>query len=190
MCLLDDVLGPSHVLTQFNPHKNFMKQLPLLSPTLQMRKLRQRKASQKLSKNKLSSMFKGLEKVRSLSKNLYLWRNTYALKLKRNITYFNFRMHRGYKSMMEVVAERLEVVVVVAESLCVEGSHFPFQKPQLNSVQFVPIDIGWRRQWHPTPLLLPGKSHGWRSLVGCSPWGRTESDTTEQLSSRVIGLTS
>ena len=29
-----------------------------------------------------------------------------------------------------------------------------------------------RRQWHPTPALLPGKSHGWRSLVGCSPWGR------------------
>ena len=29
-----------------------------------------------------------------------------------------------------------------------------------------------RRQWHPTPVLLPGKSHGWRSLVGYSPWGR------------------
>ena len=28
-----------------------------------------------------------------------------------------------------------------------------------------------RRQWHPTPVLLPGKSHGWRSLEGCSPWG-------------------
>ena len=36
-----------------------------------------------------------------------------------------------------------------------------------------------RRQWHPTPVLLPGKSHEQRSLVGCSPWGRTESDTTE-----------
>src|SRR5574341_1244291 len=39
----------------------------------------------------------------------------------------------------------------------------------------------WRRQWHPTPVLLPGKSHGWRSLVGCSPWGYEESDTTERL---------
>ena len=38
-----------------------------------------------------------------------------------------------------------------------------------------------RRQWHPTPVLLPGKSPGWRSLVGCSPWGREESDTTERL---------
>ena len=38
-----------------------------------------------------------------------------------------------------------------------------------------------RRQWHPTPVLLPGKSHGQRSLVDCSPWGHEESDTTEQL---------
>ena len=38
-----------------------------------------------------------------------------------------------------------------------------------------------RRQWHPTPVLLPGKSHGRRSLVGCSPWGCWESGTTERL---------
>ena len=38
-----------------------------------------------------------------------------------------------------------------------------------------------RRQWHPTPALLPGKSHRRRSLVGCSPWGHEELDTTEQL---------
>ena len=38
-----------------------------------------------------------------------------------------------------------------------------------------------RRQWHSTPVLLPGKSHGQRSLVGCSPWGRWGSDTTERL---------
>ena len=41
--------------------------------------------------------------------------------------------------------------------------------------------ILWRRQWHPTPVLLPGESHGWRGLVGCSPWGREESDMTERL---------
>ena len=39
----------------------------------------------------------------------------------------------------------------------------------------------WIRQWHPTPVLLPGKSHGRRNLVGCSPWGLEESDTTERL---------
>ena len=38
-----------------------------------------------------------------------------------------------------------------------------------------------RRQWHPTPILLPGKSCGQRSLVGYSPWGHEELDTTERL---------
>ena len=41
--------------------------------------------------------------------------------------------------------------------------------------------VSQRRQWHPTPVLLPGKPHGQRSLVGCSPWGREEWDTTERL---------
>ena len=42
------------------------------------------------------------------------------------------------------------------------------------------IKMWWRRQWHPTPVLLPRKSHGWKSLVGCDPWGLEESDTTER----------
>ena len=37
---------------------------------------------------------------------------------------------------------------------------------------FCLVVLFWRRQWHPTPVLLPGKSHGCTSLVGCSPWGR------------------
>ena len=37
----------------------------------------------------------------------------------------------------------------------------------------------WRRKWQPTPIFLPGESQGWKSLVGCHLWGRTESDTTE-----------
>ena len=41
--------------------------------------------------------------------------------------------------------------------------------------------IAWRRKWQPTPVLLPGKSHEWRNLVGHSPWGNKELDTTEQL---------
>ena len=51
---------------------------------------------------------------------------------------------------------------------------------ELNSLDGFP-SLHRRRRWHPTPGLLPGKSHGRRSLVGCSPWGRCESDTTEQL---------
>ena len=41
--------------------------------------------------------------------------------------------------------------------------------------------IPWRRKWQPTPVILPGKSHGYRSLVNCSPWGRKELGTTERL---------
>ena len=41
--------------------------------------------------------------------------------------------------------------------------------------------IPWRKKLQPTPVLVPGKSHGRRSLVGCYPWGRKESDTTERL---------
>ena len=41
------------------------------------------------------------------------------------------------------------------------------------------LGVTWRRQWHATPALLLGKSHGWQSLVGCCLWGLTESDTTE-----------
>ena len=37
----------------------------------------------------------------------------------------------------------------------------------------------WRRKWQPTPVFLPGESHGWRGLVGCRLWSCTESDTTE-----------
>ena len=39
----------------------------------------------------------------------------------------------------------------------------------------------WRRKWQPTPVLLPGKSHGWSSMVGYSPRGHKESDTTERV---------
>ena len=59
----------------------------------------------------------------------------------------------------------------------------PFQGQVTSGVFYFSRDYRyiWRRQWHPTPVLLPGKSHGWRSLEGCSPWGRQESDTTEGL---------
>ena len=45
----------------------------------------------------------------------------------------------------------------------------------------LPHNCAHLTQWQPIPVLLPGKSHGQRSLVGCSPWGREESDTTERL---------
>ena len=52
---------------------------------------------------------------------------------------------------------------------------------QVTRVQSLSQKIPWRRKWQPTPVFLPGKSHGQRSLVGYSPWGCKESYTTEQL---------
>ena len=59
------------------------------------------------------------------------------------------------------------------ESVCLECGRPGFH-PQVGK-------IPWRRKWQPTPVLLPGKSHGQRSLVGYSPWGRKESDRTDRL---------
>ena len=60
-----------------------------------------------------------------------------------------------------------------SKSVCLQ-----FRRPK-----FIPWmgKIPWRRKWQPTLLLLPGKSHGWRSLVGYSPWGHKELEMTERL---------
>ena len=50
--------------------------------------------------------------------------------------------------------------------------------------------VMWRRKWQPTPVLLPGKFHGLRSLVGYSPWDRKELDMTEQLHIHMYGCES
>ena len=50
-------------------------------------------------------------------------------------------------------------------------------------VQSLDWEDPWRRKWQPTPIFLPGDSHGQRSLAGYSPWGPRESDTTERLHS-------
>ena len=56
-----------------------------------------------------------------------------------------------------------------------------YQQSDASTFLICCLGLSWRRQWHPTPVLLPGKSHGRRGLVGCSPWGCQESDTTERL---------
>ena len=67
--------------------------------------------------------------------------------------------------------------VLVSHGLSCSGACGIFLDQGLNT-----NPLHWRRrQWQPTPVLSPGKSHGQRNLVGCSPWGRKESDRTEQL---------
>ena len=60
------------------------------------------------------------------------------------------------------------------------GQLLSYNNDEIDFLEYSMLHLG-RRQWQPTPVLLPGKSHGWRSLVDCSPWGCEESDTTEQL---------
>ena len=70
---------------------------------------------------------------------------------------------------------RMETYICMAESLCCSPETIT-----VLLIGYIPIQ-NRRRQWQPTPVLLRGKSHGLRSLVGCSPWGHEESDTTERL---------
>ena len=63
------------------------------------------------------------------------------------------------------------------------GKEFTCQFRRCNRSRLDPWvgKIPWSRKWQSAPGFLPGESHGWRSLVGYSPWGRKESDTTERL---------
>ena len=73
------------------------------------------------------------------------------------------------------LGENGDTCIFMAEPLCC-----PPETITVLLIGYIPIQ-NRRRQWQPTPVLLRGKSHGLRSLVGCSPWGHEESDTTERL---------
>ena len=80
----------------------------------------------------------------------------------RHLNYYHFDM----QSLVKLVRRRV----------CM---YISFQS--LNYGMYFALLARFRRQWHPTPVLLPGKSHGRRSLVGCSPCGSEESDMTGRL---------
>ena len=66
----------------------------------------------------------------------------------------------------------------------IDFDHRKSQGPLLPNKNYLDVfmvvqSCSWRRKWQPTPIFLPGESQGWRSLLGCHLWDRTESDTTE-----------
>ena len=65
-----------------------------------------------------------------------------------------------------------------------EKIHLPTQERQETPVRSPGQEDPWRREWLPSPVLLPGEPHGQRSLARCSPRGHKESDRTERLSTR------
>ena len=66
--------------------------------------------------------------------------------------------------------------VVTLSGKEISSSHLVKEHEKICTNEALAAAKSWRRQWQPTPVLLPGKSHGRRSLVGRSPWGRKESD--------------
>ena len=86
----------------------------------------------------------------------------------------------GKRMIFIYIDSKLGVPVILLLIISLSSSTFIYVKA--NEISFaLAYDYCRRRQWHPTPVLLPGKFHGRRSLVGCSPWGRYKSDTTERL---------
>ena len=74
--------------------------------------------------------------------------------------------------LRDVYGPSLPYTSLVAQTICLQCGR-PGFKPWVGK-------ISWRRKWQPTPVFLPGKSHGWRSLVAYSPWGHKESDMTKR----------
>ena len=81
-------------------------------------------------------------------------------------TFFKRLFSSSSLSVIEMVSSAWQCGTVLSDFLQGPCSHSNFLPKFYDS-----LGLYQRRQWHPTPILLPGKSHGWRSLVGCSPWG-------------------
>ena len=70
---------------------------------------------------------------------------------------------------------------IVKDILCTRGSDSKASACDVGDPGSIPVKIPWRRKWQSTPALFHGKSHGQRSLIDYSPWGRKELDMTERL---------
>ena len=82
-----------------------------------------------------------------------------------------------YQNLVIFVSSTLSFLLIIETIKCF---HILIQNMYIWEFTGGPA-VRQRRQWHPTPVLLPGKSHGRRSLVGCSPWSCWELDTTQWL---------
>ena len=91
-----------------------------------------------------------------------------------NRLYFKFKMFfkKKWKYLGQIFPRSSETKLEFVMHHRLLPQHLHCIDSYFQSIYIVLSSISQRRQWLPTPVLLPGKSHGWRSLVGCSPWGR------------------
>ena len=131
---------------------------------------------------------RSLNRMEMMRKNLWTSARKEGHRKKNRVKLIHFFVEKSVLSLLN----GLDTLVKIHLTICAEICFWAFYSIPLGyrSVlmgisryfNYYSTVVSWRRrQWHPTPLLLPGKSHGWRSLVGCSPWGREESDRTERL---------
>ena len=96
---------------------------------------------------------------------------SFEMPLTREIPEFTAKSTKA-KSLTNPKRRLVKYGGISEEGLLFPDTHVPF-------FLILPSLFWWRRRRDPTPVLSPGKSHGWMSLVGCSPWGHEKSDTTE-----------
>ena len=94
------------------------------------------------------------------------------------------RVGHDWSDLAESRAEHAKVLYIYPK-ICLQVNSTSWLRTYLTN-QYVILRycslftfMHWRRKWQPTPVFLPGESHGWGSLAGCHLWGCTESDTTE-----------
>ena len=97
-----------------------------------------------------------------------------------------------YRNRSVISVDFFQIIRYYLKSPCLNGASLVAQTVKcLSTMQETGFNpwfgkIPWRRKWQSTLVLLPGKSHGQRSLVGYSPWVRKELDTTERLHKKML----
>ena len=101
----------------------------------------------------------------------------------RHLCAFHFLAIKNNAASYVYMYVHIWMYVYIPRSRIVGGSDGKKHLPTMRETWVRSLDgeDPWRRKWQPTPVLLPGKSHGRRSLTGYSPWGLKELDTTERL---------
>ena len=92
----------------------------------------------------------------------------------KNLKLFSKKCHLPYINFMQNLNVLPKIHREVTKKL-----NLRFHISEMGTNICVRVELLRRRQWQPSPVLLPGKFHGRRSLVGCSPWSREELDSTE-----------